>query len=226
MTTRWIKATRIAAVFLLALGALLPTGCSNDTVAPHDPALALNITPAGAARLAGGIGWVVARVGWQLLEDPADGGFIGNKDALNFDGDVEGSCEINFTNDVGAAVPWNSATHGTLVTSGPLVFHADSVGLDADWGLQVDLAGDINQAAHRVVVGGTGAIIMGSYTYAFTMTGVTEVYHVFPTGGSVTVTMGTLTAVVTYSGGSTALITVGSQTWSLNLNNGEVTALP
>ncbi len=235
MATRTRSVACGAAALLLAFGALALTGCESDPVAPHDPALSLTVTPDGAAQTAGAMSWLMTRVGQRFLGDPNVNGPLW-KTIYPLTGAIEGACDLTFTDNGGAEVPWNQATHASLTTITPLVLHGDTFDLAADYGMTFALAADINQTPPRTAtISGSGTLTMGSVTFAWLITRLVVPIGSYPTGGRLDLSSMSSggpfgdpvhLATVTFTGGSTASVAAGGNTYALDLNTGETTLQP
>jgi len=216
MTTRTRLAARIAAALLLAVGALIPVGCSRDVTAPPVPAN----TATAAVQIAGAMGWLAPKVGGQFLLDPATGNQA-DKSLLTFVGDVVGSCRIAFQDDAGAEVPWDQAARASLVTNGgPLTFRGGSLDLGGQWGLAFDLTAAVDQTSKVAKVEGGGTLVTGGETDPYTISGLAVGSDALPTTGTISVTVGATRCVVTYGQGPTATVAAEGHTWSLDLDSG------
>ena len=94
------------------------------------------------------------------------------------------------------------------------------------WLLALSLESDIDQAAGTALVCGSGTLTIGDYVADWTAEGIAvEVDGDWPTAGVMTFTNEGITAVVTFDGDETATVVIGEVTWTLNLEDGELTEL-
>lgn len=206
------------AIAVLALG-----GCSSDPTAPQDQ---VTITPADAAGQTGYLAWALTRIGPEFLQDPAGGVVIGSKrdpDELIFSGAITGSCEIHFADAVGALTTWDQAAHGHLLTAPalPLQFRPfGPSGVAIALGFEIEA--EIDRAGGTANVHGAGTLSSGSLATAFTLADLAVALTGYPAGGTLTAVVGEHTAVVTFSGGETAICMVDGLTFSVNLVTGAV----
>jgi len=209
-------------VLILAAGVLLFSGCESDSVAPHDPTPALS--KEDVASQAGYLGMMFKNVGVQIVNDHSAGAF--DKDIFySFStGGVSGTIGLAYTRD-GAPSDSGNADAARLYTvpGAPLLLtlgYGGSATFAFD--LQAEMVPGSNEAT--IVSGSFGTFTSGDYSATFSFDDVVVVRGAaYPLSGSITFTSGDYVAVLTYNGGQYATLTVGGTTYTINLNNGDLT---
>lgn len=209
-------------MLLLLAGWLL--GCSSDETAPNDPLPGL--TSEDVATQSGYMAVFLTEMAPVALQ------FSGKADASDgrysyafVDVEIQGTVQLYFETD-GAPSSYTGADFARAWTAdgAPLMLRPIPDGIA--WLLAFTLESDIDQGAGTAVVAGSGTLTIGNYEPAWTVEGLAvEVGGDWPASGVMTFTNEGITATVTFDGGNTATVTVGSLTWTLNLSNGTLTEL-
>ena len=211
-------------MLLLAAGWLL-AGCESDSTAPNDDLAPLE--DSDVASQAGYMATAMVEVAPLALEyTPA-----GKADAVDglytyifAPGDpVQGVVALSFRTGGANGTPcgYDVADYAQAwaVEEAPVTVELIEGGVP--WNLVFVLESALDQAAGTAVVGGSGTLEVGQYAASWTCEGlaVSESGD-WPTAGTLTFTNEGITATVTFDGDSTAAVTVGDTTWTLNLTNG------
>ncbi len=218
-----MRTTLTLLLMLLAMGWLL-TGCESDSTAPDDP-----LPPVTAEDVAGQSGYLatamveVAPLALQYSgkADETDGRY----DYVFAPGDpVQGTVELSFALD-GVPSGWDVADYGRAWTAEGAPLTIQPVADGVVWELVFTLESDIDQGTDTAVVAGDGVLLVGDYEGAFTVTGyaIAEAGE-WPSDGELVFNSADHTATVTFEGDSTATVTVGEDSWELDLETGALTA--
>ncbi len=78
----------------------------------------------------------------------------------------------------------------------------------------------MNQSTHVATLDGSGSLNTSGSSSPYTNSGLGVPATAFQTGGAITVTVGTVKATVACNEGSTATVTAGGHTYSLDLDTG------
>jgi len=85
---------------------------------------------------------------------------------------------------------------------------------------------DYNGGAEYADATGSGTLKSGIYTTSFTLEGVHLSTTAYPPSGALTYSAGSHDAVVTFNGTQFATVTVGEDTYQVNLETGELITPP
>ena len=218
-----MRKTLTILMLLLAAGWLLG-GCSSDETAPNDPLPELSDEDvAGQSRF---MALAMIEMAPLALE------FSGKADASDgrysytfTDDEIQGTVQLLFEQD-NAPSGYDVADYARAWTDDGLPLELFPIPGGIAWLLAFTMESDIDQAAGDAVVDGGGTLTVGDYEAVWTVAGFAiEDDGDWPTDGVITFTNEGITATVTFDGDSTAIVTVGILTWTLNLENGELTAL-
>jgi len=210
-------------MLILAAGWLLG-GCSSDETAPNDPLPELTDEDvAGQSRF---MALAMAEIAPIALEfggkaDASDGRY-----SYTFtDDEIQGTVQLLFEQD-NEPSGYNVADYARAWTADGLPLELFPISGGIAWLLAFTLESDIDQEAGTAMIDGNGTLTVGSYAPTWIVTGfAVEEDGDWPTAGVITFTNEGITATVTFDGDSTATVTVGGLTWTLNLENGELTEL-
>jgi hypothetical protein len=210
-------------LMLLAMGWLL-TGCESDSTAPDDP-----LPPVTGEDVAGQGGYLAAamvEVAPLALQfsgkaDETDGRYSYTFAA----GDpIMGTVELYFALD-GVPSGWDVADYGRAWADAEAPLLIQPVEDGVVWELSFTLESDIDRDTDTAVVSGDGHLLVGDYDGTFTVTGYAVAEGgAWPTDGELVFTNADHEATVTFDGDSTALVTVGEDSWELDLDTGTLTA--
>jgi len=220
-----MRKTLTILMLLLAAGWLLG-GCSSDETTPNDPLPEL--TDEDVAAQSGYMAMFLVEVAPLALE--FDGGKAdasdGNYSYTFAAGDpIQGTALLHFEQD-GVPCGYDVADYARSWTTDeePLELYPISGGIA--WLLAFTLESDIDQGAGTAMIDGDGTLTVVSYEAVWTAAGfAVEEDGDWPASGVMNFTNEGITATVTFDGDDTATVTVGSLTWTLNLNNGTLTEL-
>lgn len=224
---------RTLAVLLVVAAALWLGGCESDSVAPQDELP--EMTQTDAAQQAGIVATGLHRLGPQILRfTPAKGKDTGIY-IYEFPTEpyVEGRVTMEFFTGGadGTHVVYDEADYGMLYTDEGEILDitlAFPGGVDVSLGLELDVAGDIDQVAGTADVSGGGHLYTDLFDTEFTFTDVvvTRDPEGYPTSGALTLTNGPWEAVVTFDGDDTAMISFqGNDLFVVDLDTGLVTPI-
>lgn len=209
---------------LLMLGGVLLSGCESDAVAPQDETPALS--QENAAYQAAMVALALVEVGPQVVN------FSSSKTVYTFDfvgyEYVDGEVSIDFR--LGGADGTSStpemADYAHLWTMGEDGLSVTYDGYDGGaMFMTADIMANINQTTDTatILAGSGGDLIAGVYTGTYDIDGVVVGETGYPTAGTLTFTGGAHTLMVTFNGSATVPVSVdGTETWTLNLSNGEL----
>ncbi len=215
----------LTTLLLLATAAWLFAGCSSDSTAPND-----NLPPLEKADVAGQAGFLavamvdIAPIG-ATYSGKAEGEYVYTFAA----GDpIQGTVNLFFRDGGASGSPstpaqadWASAS---TPTGAPLSVTLVDGGLP--WLLSFALVSDIDRVNDTATVDGSGTLVVGNYTAAWTLAGLvvfSDGSTTWPAEGTLTFTNEGITAVVTFDGDHTATVTVDGEVYTLDLNNGNLT---
>jgi len=210
-------------MLLLAAGWLLG-GCSSDETAPNDPLPEL--ADEDVASQSAIMAMIVAELAPVALEygskaDASDGRY-----QYTFaDDEIVGVVELYFATE-GAPSSYEGADHARAWTAdgAPLSLYPIPDGVA--WLLAFDIVSTIDQGAGTAEITGGGTLTIGNYEPSWTVTGFAiEDGGDWPAAGEVTFTNEGITAIVTFDGSDTATVAIGSLNWTLDLEEGELTAV-
>ncbi len=227
-----MKFAKIGSPILLLLAAALwlVVGCESESVAPHDELPEL--TASDVAAQAGYTAATISQVGPYIFEDLTPG----TKDPYSYSfpegGDGEGT--VYFDCFLGA-VPstYEDADNVDMYTATDenITFNFE---LDDENVVSMVLtfnlhAEPFNDDPPTATVTGSGTIDFGSYAGDFEIDQVVlDGSEEHPEDGELIFTIDDMTATVTYDGDNTATVTIttddGTETYSINLDTGEITS--
>lgn len=219
--------------FMLALAAAWCLGgCSSDTTAPNDPVPSLT-----NRQVAGQSGFFAVAL---VQVAPVSLNYTGSKIAAEgeyefmfAEGDpVQGTVNLQFR--LGGAdgdlVEFGAADWARAYTAAGSPLAVTVVEGTEPWLLPFNLVSEIDRTPNpdTATVSGEGTLVMGSYSAAWTLEGfvVAAGESSMPAAGTLTFTTQGKTATVTFDGDHLATVTIGDATYTLNLNNGELTEVP
>ncbi len=215
-------------ILMLAALSWSLSGCSSDSTAPDEggPPLQNRDVASQAGYLA--VAMVkVAPVG-LTYESGKD---VGEYEYEFTGGDLEGVVYLQFRTGgpTGTLTPYQTANWARASTVAPHLT-LDLVPQGIPWQLSLDLAGDLDRATDTATISGSGTLVIGDFQASWTATDLIvrrQGDNNWLSSGTLTFVNQDFTAVVTYSGSSagnaTATVTVGGQTWTINLGNGTLT---
>ena len=211
-------------LMLLLTAGWLVGGCSSDETAPNDPLPEL--TDADVALQSSFMALAMMEMGPVALEfggkaDASDGRY-----SYTFtDAEIQGTVQLLFEQE-SAPSGYDVADYARAWTDDGRPVELYPLVGGVAWLLDFTLESDIDQAAGTAVVNGSGTLTAGDYEPTWTVVDLAvAVSGDWPDDGVVTFTNEGITATVTFNGDSTATVTVGGLSWTLNLDNGELTEL-
>lgn len=224
---------RVAAGLLMATAALWLAGCESDSVAPQDELPAM--TKDDVAQQAGIVAAGLHKLGPQLLRfTPPKGKEVGVY-VYEFPTEpyVTGRVTMEFfTGGAGGThAAYDVADYGMLYTDEgemldiTLTFPGD---IELGLGLELDVAGAIDQVAGTADVSGGGHLDTDLFDTDFTFTNVvvTRDPEGYPDSGTLTLASGSLVAVVTFDGDDSAVIAFdGDDLFMVDLDTGQVSPI-
>lgn len=208
-------------LFLIALlcSSLLLTGCESDSTAPDDelPALDNQDVAGQSGAMASSMMRVLPRI-W----DPAAGKDNGEYEYTFTTGPVQGTVYSEFRDGEGGdLVDYDVASWALVRTEDPLQITLLDGGIP--WLLGFTITADIDQAADTATATGVGTLVVGDYTASFTLDAVVvRDGDDYPASGSITFINEGITAVVTFDGDDIVTVTVGEDSWSVDLDDGSL----
>jgi len=208
-------------LFLIALlcASLLLTGCESDSTAPDDelPALESEDVAGQSGAMATAMMSVLPRI-W----DPAAGKALGEYEYTFTSGPVMGTVYSQFRDGEGGdLVGYDVATWALVNTQDPLAITLIEGGIA--WLLGFTITADIDQAADTATATGVGTLVVGDYNASFTLDAVVvQDGDDYPASGSITFINEGITAVVTFDGDNMVTVTVGEDSWTVDLDDGSI----
>jgi len=206
-------------IVLLTAGLLL-TGCESDSTAPEDelPVLSDEDVATQSGAMAASMTQVFPRI-WE----PASGKDNGEYE-YTFPGGsaVQGTVYSEFRDvEGGDLVDYDVAGWALVLTEDPLSITLLDGGIP--WLLGFTITADIDQAADEATATGVGTLVVGDYNAAFTLDAVVvEDGDDYPASGSITFINEGITAVVTFDGDNLVTVTVGEDSWTVDLDDGSI----
>lgn len=217
--------TCLTLLAVLALGAVV-VGCDSDSTAPQDEVPAL--TQSGAAQQAAVVAMAVASAAPEIV---------------TFDGTSKQMYSYTFTGAQGITGTvnleyWTGGSGGTSATfeTGDYahLWTPNAAGITGTTGaggsitLTFDIEATVVQASSTatIVVGSTGTFVSGDYSGTFGFNDVVVTAAAYPSSGTVVFTSGGHVITITYNGSGTATLSVsGVDTWTVDLDDGTLTAI-
>ncbi len=210
-------------LLLLAMGWLL-TGCESDSTAPDDELPP--VTAEDVASQSGYLAQAMLEVAPLALEydgskaDETDGLYTYTFAASD---PVQGTVLLYFEQD-GSPSGHAAADFARLWTGEDAALTIQPIAGGVPWVLSFTLESAIDQGAGTATVSGSGELLVGDYLATWSVDG----YAIsdggqWPAAGTLTFTNEGQTATVTFDGDETATVTVGEDTWTLNLQTGTLT---
>ena len=223
----------VAAGLLMTTAALWLGGCESDSVAPQDELPTM--TQDDAAQQAGMVATGLHRLGPQLLRfNPAKGKDDGIY-TYEFPTEpyVTGMVTMEFfTGGAGGThVAYDEADYGMLYTDPGEMLDITLEfpgGIEVGLGLELDVAGDIDQVAGTADVSGGGHLYTDLFDTGFDFEDVvvTRDPEGYPESGTLTLTNGPWEAVVTFDGDDSAVISFGGDDlFVVDLDTGQVSPI-
>ena len=206
-------------LFVLMTLSLLLVGCESDSTAPNEdlPPLESQDVATQSGAMATSMMQALPRI-W----DPTTNKAIGEYQYSFFGGFVTGTVFSEFRDTEGG----NLVDHGVagwarIYTEDPLVVTLFDDGIP--WLLGFDIEADIDQALDQAIANGSGSLTVGDYLATFTVSDVVVAQGSdYPTSGTISFTSGGITATVTFNGSGNAAVTVGDDSWIIDLDNGSI----
>ncbi len=218
-----IKRIRYLFFLIFAASVLSLAGCASDTVGVHqDPP---ELSSLDVAHQAGYTGKAFAMIGPYLFEDLSPG-----KDEYIYmfppDGDGEGTVYFEFFNAAEADAQYDNADNARMYTmpdeSISLNFEVvekDEISLV----LTFDLVADpYDYDTRTATLNGSGTLDTGIYAGDWSLEDVVISATGDPQSGSLSFTIEDMTAVITYDGDDTVTVTIGDDTYTLDLETGNI----
>jgi len=208
----------ITLLALMALSLLL-VGCESDSTAPDEELPPLE--PQDVATQSGAMATSMMQA-LPRIWDPTTNKDVGEYQYTFAGGFVAGTVYSEFRDTEGG----NLVDHGVagwarIYTDDPLIVTLFADGIP--WLLAFDIEADINQATDQATANGGGSLTVGDYLATFTLTDVVVAQGVdYPTSGTISFTSGGITATVTFTGGGNATVTVGGDSWIIDLDDGSI----
>lgn len=217
--------TCLTLMAVLALGLLL-AGCDSDSTAPQDEVPAL--TQDGAAQQAAIVAMAVASATPEIVTynnatkemySYTFTGAQGITGIVNLEywiGGADGTSATFATGDYAHLwTPNAEGITGTISTGGSIT-------------VTFDIEAEVVQATSTatIQVGSTGTFETGDYNGSFELNNLVVTGAAYPSSGTVVFTSGGHVITITYSGGSTATLSVsGTDSWTVNLDDGTLTEI-
>lgn len=203
---------------LLAMGLML-TGCESDSTAPDDdlPDLTADDVATQSGAMATSMMRALPRI-WDPTTNKANGEY-----SYTFvTGPVVGTIFSEFRDAAGGdLVDYDVAGWARVFTDEPLAVTLVNGGIP--WLLAFDITADIDQQAGSASAAGGGSLVVGDYTATFTLTAVVmQDGASYPASGTITFVNEGISATVTFDGDSTAMVTVGDDSWTVDLDDGSI----
>ncbi len=209
----------LSLIVLLSLGLLL-TGCESDSTAPNDdlPALSSEDVANQSGAMAAAMTQVLPRI-WNPQNTKDNGEY----EYTFASGPVDGHRLLR--------VPRcrrrrpGGLRRGRL---GPHVHHRCALNITLidggiPWLLGFNLTADINQATDTATAAGSGTLVVGDYSATFTLAGVVvQQGEDYPAAGIITFVNEGITAIVTFDGDDMVTVTVGDESWTIDLDDGSL----
>jgi hypothetical protein len=216
-------------IMMLTASIWLFSGCSSDSTSPNDSLPDLDKSDVAAQSGFLAVAMVdVAPIGLTYSGSKADAD-DGNYTYTFAAGDpVQGTVNLHFR--VGGAdgepTSYDLADWATATTPTEQPLTVDLVEGGVPWLLSFQLVSDLDRDAGSATVDGGGLLVVGNYTANWTVSGL--VVHDaaddnWPASGTLTFTNEGITAVVTFDGDHLVTVTVDDETYTLDLNTGELT---
>jgi hypothetical protein len=213
-----MRTNRLLFLALLALGALL-IGCESDSTAPDEdlPALESGDVATQSGAMATSMTRVLPRI-WS----PGVGKAVGEYSYTFVSGPVLGTVFSEFrTEEGGELVGYDVAGWCRVFTDEPLAITLVEGGIP--WLLDFSVTADIDQQQDQATASGGGTLTVGAYVADFTLDAVVvRDGDSYPASGSITFVNEGVTATVAFDGDATAVITVGDESWVVDLDDASV----
>ncbi|MEZ4389139.1 MAG: hypothetical protein R3D98_16460 [Candidatus Krumholzibacteriia bacterium] len=205
-------------IVLLGLGMML-AGCGSDSTAPDDQLPAP--TAEDVATQSGAMASTMMRA-LPRIWDPTTTKDNGEYTYTFTSGPVLGTIMSEFRDaEGGSLVDYDVAAWCRIFTGDPLAVTLVDGGVA--WQLGFNLTADINQGADTATAAGGGSLVVGDYTATFTLAAV--VVHQgddYPASGTITFVNEGITATVTFDGDAMVTVTVGDDSWTIDLDDGSI----
>jgi len=205
-------------IVLLTMGLLL-TGCDSDSTAPNDelPALSNQDVASQGGNMAAAMMSVLPRI-W----DPQTSKDNGEYSYTFGPGPVQGTVLSEFRDvEGGDLVDYDVAGWALVRTADPLAITLIEGGIP--WMLGFTITAIIDQEADTATAAGVGNLVVGDYTANFTLDAVVvQDGDDYPASGTITYVNAGISADITFDGDNTATVTVGEDSWTLNLADGTI----